>query len=577
MADGRLDIRLRVSSALMRVRVVCASGAFLAGPVMAAATPMPSDVLATVGDEPITRTAFDVELPEVTDPTLPDEAARQEQALGNLIDRRLLWLGARAHLEGAVALEDSARRYDEIAEIWESVRTSFHPDEEALTDEAIESFRDDRSLLWMGRQIVVESEDEIPGIMKRLEDGEDFGELAKEVSIDIGTRAAGGRLMPTRYGDTFPSLYRLMASLLDQGEVGGPVRTRLGYHIARCDSVLYSIEDPVTIPNDRLRSVRRRLPYLEAVDAWTDERVAHYGLAVHDQGVEEIVAHLRPTPSMIRPPHRDPAWEATDTPVVSTEDGPVVTVEEFFELFPALQIEDWPKPRNRFSIRVAATRLAIAMMLHREYRAGTYALSDEALCRVDATLGRFMGQTYLDSETDLSGLDSLVAERMFEERPEAFMLPEQVSIAAIVVSDEAYAEEIHAMLMDGEDFKDVAFRARDVDPEAQYAPRTPFIPRGAFPESDELLFGSEIGSISEPVPVSDGYQIYKVLERRPPRPMRRIELSDETLLSRCEAVIRSEVQAALLEELRTEFPVRRNETLIGELIGASGSANGSHD
>ncbi len=78
-----------------------------------------------------------------------------------------------------------------------------------------------------------ETEDEIEArcqvVMARLEKGEDFSELAEEVS-EGSSAARGGDLGYFRPGQLAPEL-EMEAENLELGEVGGPVKTSYGYHI----------------------------------------------------------------------------------------------------------------------------------------------------------------------------------------------------------------------------------------------------------------------------------------------------------------------------------------------------------
>lgn len=80
------------------------------------------------------------------------------------------------------------------------------------------------------RHILVETEDEANKVLQRLKDGEDFGELAKELSKDPGSAAQGGDL------GFFPQ-GRMVAEFNDfvfgnnVGDLSDPIKSDFGYHI----------------------------------------------------------------------------------------------------------------------------------------------------------------------------------------------------------------------------------------------------------------------------------------------------------------------------------------------------------
>jgi parvulin-like peptidyl-prolyl isomerase len=82
------------------------------------------------------------------------------------------------------------------------------------------------------RQIVVEKEEEALEVIERLEAGEDFVALAKELSIDEATKEEGGDLgWFVRDGFGVPKELAEVAFGLEVGQISEPISTTLGYHI----------------------------------------------------------------------------------------------------------------------------------------------------------------------------------------------------------------------------------------------------------------------------------------------------------------------------------------------------------
>lgn len=84
--------------------------------------------------------------------------------------------------------------------------------------------------------ILVRTEEEGKKILKRIENGEDFGELAKEESLDSATAFKGGDLgYFTKEGDlALSDEFKILsdtAFTLNEGETSDLLETVLGYHI----------------------------------------------------------------------------------------------------------------------------------------------------------------------------------------------------------------------------------------------------------------------------------------------------------------------------------------------------------
>lgn len=80
------------------------------------------------------------------------------------------------------------------------------------------------------RHILVETEEEALKVISRLEKGEDFAKLARELSQDSGTKEKGGDLGFFPRGEMVKEFEEVAFGLKD-GERSAPVKTVHGYHV----------------------------------------------------------------------------------------------------------------------------------------------------------------------------------------------------------------------------------------------------------------------------------------------------------------------------------------------------------
>ncbi len=80
--------------------------------------------------------------------------------------------------------------------------------------------------------ILVETEEKANEIKKKLADGEDFAQLAKDNSTDTQTKDKGGDLGFFGTGDMVKE-FEEAAFALKVGEISAPVKTEFGYHIIK--------------------------------------------------------------------------------------------------------------------------------------------------------------------------------------------------------------------------------------------------------------------------------------------------------------------------------------------------------
>ena len=75
-----------------------------------------------------------------------------------------------------------------------------------------------------------DSEARINQVYKKIDNGEDFAELAKEYSDDPGSAVSGGDLGWVNPGDMVPAFDRIMGEI-EPGIVSKPFKSQFGWHI----------------------------------------------------------------------------------------------------------------------------------------------------------------------------------------------------------------------------------------------------------------------------------------------------------------------------------------------------------
>ena len=125
------------------------------------------------------------------------------------------------------------------------------------------------------RHILVKSKARADEVYRRLQDGGNFNQLARQYSTDTATKKIGGKL-PVTKGQTVPPFDKV-AFALDQGEVGEPVKTTFGWHVIKADSAIR--EEKVTPFEDVKKSIQDQLVQEKkdkAVKSWLEEMEKKY-------------------------------------------------------------------------------------------------------------------------------------------------------------------------------------------------------------------------------------------------------------------------------------------------------------
>lgn len=89
------------------------------------------------------------------------------------------------------------------------------------------------------RHILVRTEAEAKKILKKIESGEDFAQLAKKHSIDPAAAKGGMLMLPDGKEwlpkGTFEKSFEYTLFKIPKGEVGGPIKTQFGWHILKVE------------------------------------------------------------------------------------------------------------------------------------------------------------------------------------------------------------------------------------------------------------------------------------------------------------------------------------------------------
>lgn len=119
--------------------------------------------------------------------------------------------------------------------------TKEHP----VTDEEINQYYEDNKDEFAKRDashILVEDEKTAKEIKEKLDNGEDFAELAKEYSKDSANAENGGNLGTFSKGQMVKEFEDAVFNL-KEGEISNPVKTQFGYHIIKLNKIADSVED----------------------------------------------------------------------------------------------------------------------------------------------------------------------------------------------------------------------------------------------------------------------------------------------------------------------------------------------
>lgn len=149
----------------------------------------------------------------------------------------------------------------------------FLPD--AVSEDAVQAAYDARFSAESGQveydadHILVATEDEAHAIIERLEAGEDFAELARELSTDAGSGANGGDL-GWFVAEMMVEPFAVAVQEMEPGSISAPVESQFGWHVILLNDTRLQEPPPLDLVRDQIegelqqQAITVRLAELEA-------------------------------------------------------------------------------------------------------------------------------------------------------------------------------------------------------------------------------------------------------------------------------------------------------------------------
>lgn len=145
---------------------------------------------------------------------------------------------------------------------------------EKVFEEVTKDVPAEEAQVW-ARHILVETEEEANEVISRLDAGEDFAELAQELSLDTGSGANGGDLGWFGYGQMVGP-FETAAFALKDGEISIPIQTQFGWHVIQ--KLGFEVKPADEVTHNQLKQTyfdqwledQRNSSKIETFDIWME-------------------------------------------------------------------------------------------------------------------------------------------------------------------------------------------------------------------------------------------------------------------------------------------------------------------
>ena len=469
-------------------------------------------VVAQIGDEEITvdqLQKFIEGLPgySKTEHTGIEEARNH---LNTMINIELLIMEAKA-----ADLDESPEFRARLAQVRQEKLASIFQDralevEEEVEESEVREYAERMGLTRAIRlaDIMVPSRENALAVLRELKNGVPFGQVAKQWSINKKTSAQGGDLgrYTTREQMITPLQDKLFSLAL--GQVSEPIK--IGGHY----SIFTVIADStIELSPDRKLAIQMGLKKEKnqrARSTLVAELKEKYHLELDREGLALIVEKVRGGTSF--------ATEAERNIVLYRYDGGEITAQDLAEADRALKGNALAQISDSSQVVAFAERHVVpnAMLVEAALRAGI----DEEAATVEwlddqakqflirALRARVLRAKVTIAENELR--------QFYEAHAERYLHPEQIEVQEILVETETEALRLMEQIQKGAPLGDLAKKysirsLEDRDEEGRF--HFHLFEKDFFGGFVEVAEKAEIGALTGPAKVNEGYSIFKVLSR----------------------------------------------------------------
>lgn len=220
--------------------------------------PTAENSVAVVNGRPISRAAVDILSAELAQ-RRGDNGISEEKIIDELIKRELLRQEAEAQRltndpKYAARVENADRM------VLSQIAAEHFINSAAISDEDLKKEYDQRVgsmklTEYKARHILVDTEQAAKDVIKRLQKGEKFADIAKKVSKDPGSKGSGGDLGWFNPQQMVPPFANAVVALKNGELTQTPVQTQFGWHVILREDSRDQPPPPFDAVKDQLRSM----------------------------------------------------------------------------------------------------------------------------------------------------------------------------------------------------------------------------------------------------------------------------------------------------------------------------------
>ncbi len=421
------------------------------------------------------------------------------------------------------------------------------------------------------RHILLSDSAKAAEVLERVKAGEDFAELAKELSIDASTASMGGYLGFFGKEIMLPPEFHDAVFALEAGEVSDVVKTSMGYHLIKVDEKRKRQLDPFETLKGRLESELIAEKRMNLAKEYLDGVKKRYKLEIHEDVLQKLADGLKacfmPTGTSLTELSEYFSDEEKALALASTK-SKEYTIADYLTSLEPEGSSPVPSGENLEQLRnIIESEVVTEPLIEEARRTG---IPKRETVKND--LRRHEEDRIVEAlyQEEVRGAVTVTDEEVasyYGEHAEAYDRPEVVRFRKLLVYEKETADSLAELARQGSNFvklveensadRMTAARGGEVE-----------VKTGANRMIDSLTRGLQVGQIAGPMDTGDGFLIIKLLNRKPGAKTPR-----ELALPYAEKDLRREKEERSLKdfliELREKYKPTIDDAVLAEIkLGA---------
>ncbi|MDZ7318595.1 MAG: peptidyl-prolyl cis-trans isomerase [candidate division KSB1 bacterium] len=408
-------------------------------------------------------------------------------------------------------------------------------------------------------------------IYQKLKNHEDFASLAEALSDDINTAKKGGDFGYLKWGPTSAQnpIYRAAFSMRSN-DISTPIETEGGYYIIQVTDIKSYPKPSFAREKEKHKRLLYSLRNKELSDAYyayIDQLRKKYHLQYNEQNIDLLLkkslASKQNGPGLPDSTAREIRRGEIIFEKLSDNDkglelvsfsGGQITMNDLIDDLRKIPPQRRPPFRDKSDVmNYLNNRLVLLQLLEKESRAQNISADSEVQAQIKAYRENIMlsniQRLQVNEQVKVADED---VQKYFEEHREDYKTAETRNVQQIFVNDKKLAEKIVERARKGENFTKL-FRSYNKKEALRKDEGRDTISRGRA-GIGKPAFNVNVGDVTDPIPIGDGFFIVKVLGINPPT-LQSFEEARTNVINDFRRAALKKREQEWLDELRQRFDV----------------------